>query len=219
MRGRPPELVLATRNPGKVRELEQMTEHLGWIWRSLVDFPEVPEAPEDCPTIPENARAKAIYYSLQTARPALADDSGLEVDALHGAPGVHSAYYAGHPRDDAANNRKLIADLTALEGGAPPDGWPARFRCCLAFAVDGQIVLESAGTLEGRIVATPRGTNGFGYDPHFWLPEQDKCLAELTSAEKNAISHRGQATRVMVIRLQQHFAQAGRPAGWYRPGP
>lgn len=214
MRGRPPEILLATGNAGKLREIEQMTAHLGWIWRSLADFPDVPEAVEDGETFEDNARKKALFYSERTGRPALADDSGLDVDALGGAPGVHSAYYAGHPRDDAANNRKLVAALESVS----PEERTARFRCVMAFAHAGSVLFTTNGTLEGSIELTGRGSNGFGYDPHFRVTEQERCLAELASGEKNAISHRGQALRAMLVKLQQHYGAAGGRAAWYRSG-
>lgn len=201
MLGRPPELVLATRNDGKLREITQMTAHLGWIWRSLVDFPDVPEAAEDGVTFAENARSKALFYSQATRRPALADDSGLEVDAIGGDPGVHSAYYAGLPRDDDANNRKLVLALRDV----PNELRSARFCCSMAFANEGAVVYETQGFLSGQILDEPRGTSGFGYDPYFLVPQFGRCLAELSSAEKNAISHRGQALRAMIVRLQEHF--------------
>lgn len=210
------ECVLATRNAGKLRELRQMTAARGIVWRGLDEFPDVDEAPEPGRTFAENARHKAIYYAQRTGLPALADDSGLEVDALSGAPGVDSAHFAGPARDDRANNAKLVSQLRDV----PPERRTARFRCHMALAVpvgplfsgasalptarivsEAKIVAESEGVVEGHIVLTPRGSNGFGYDPHFELRDRPLTTAELPPAEKNAVSHRGQALRAMLAQL------------------
>lgn len=190
-------LLLATRSAGKIREIREMAASQDWIWRGLDEFPAVPDATEDGATFLENACKKALFYNEATGLPALADDSGLEVDCLAGAPGVHSAYYAGHPRDDSANNAKLIA---ALRGISQEDR-TARFRCVLVLADHGKILLQTEGTIEGEIVDEPRGVNGFGYDPHFLVPRLGKTTAELPAPEKNAISHRGQALRAMLPKL------------------
>lgn len=194
-----PTILLATRSAGKMRELQQMAQAPGVVWRSLADFPDIPEAVEDGATFAENSRAKALQYAAATNLPALADDSGLEVDALRGAPGVHSAYYAGLPRDDARNNAKLIAALANI----PTTGRAARFRCHMALALPGRILLESDGFVEGCIIDIPRGSNGFGYDPHFLLTERRLTTAELAPEEKNAISHRGRALREMLARISE----------------
>jgi XTP/dITP diphosphohydrolase len=194
------ELLLATRNSGKVREIREICpKHI--VWRSLSDFPEVPEAPETGPTFADNARAKALFYSQQTGLTALADDSGLQVLGLGGDPGVHSAIYAGEPRDDVANNRKLIAALR----GVPDSQRAAQFCCAMALARSAAILLESFGTVEGVIVDAPRGTNGFGYDPHFFLPQFGRTMAELSPSEKNEISHRGRALREMLEKMSRYF--------------
>ncbi len=199
-------VLLATRNAGKLREIREKSAGAPWRWVGLEDFPNVPEAPEEAPTLEENARAKAVFYARATGLTALADDSGLVVDSLGGEPGVHSAYYAGLPRDDAANNRKLIAELRRRELN-DDRARAARFRCELVLAgPDGRILLTAGGALEGRIVDQPRGAGGFGYDPHFFVPSMGRCLAELTSAEKNAISHRGQAMEQMLKQMRALFA-------------
>lgn len=185
------ELLLATRSAGKLREIRQMTAGSGFVWRGLEEFPEVPEAPETGETFADNARQKALFYAARTGLPTLADDSGLEVDELGGRPGVHSAYFAGTPRNDEANNRALIAALA----GVPRERRTARYRCAMALAVGRDIILETRGTLEGQIIDEPRGTGGFGYDPHFLIPARGRTAAELSAEEKNAISHRGQALR------------------------
>jgi len=192
------DVLVATGNPGKLREIREITAGLPVSWRALGEFPHVAEAVEDGDTFAENARRKARYYSLATGLWTLADDSGLEVDALGGAPGVHSAYFAGLPRDDHANNRKLVAALA----GVPAAQRTARFRCALALADGERILLEADGRVEGRIIDEPRGVNGFGYDPHFLVPELGRTMAELPAAEKNARSHRGAALRALLRQLE-----------------
>lgn len=185
------ELVLATRNPGKVREMAALLADLGVTVRSLSDVPGAPEVEEDGRTFAENAVKKAETIARFTGLPALADDLGLEVDALGGAPGVFSARYAGEGASDAANNAKLLAALA----GVPAERRTARYRCVLALAVPGMPTVTVEGVCEGRIAEQPRGTGGFGYDPLFYLPGRGKTMAELRPEEKNAISHRGQALR------------------------
>jgi XTP/dITP diphosphohydrolase len=195
----PTVILLATRSAGKIREIRQMAPQI--TWRGLDEFAGVPEALEDGESFAENARKKALIYSARTGLPALADDSGLEVDALDGAPGIHSAYYAGQPRDDAANNRTLVAALC----GVPPERRSARFRCVMVLARGQDVVAQTEGVIEGVIVDAPRGENGFGYDPHFFVPRLGKTTAELPPHEKNAISHRGQALRAMMAEIQRRF--------------
>ena len=191
------EVVLATRSAGKIREIREMVAGRNWVWRGLDDFPAVAEVEETGDTFLENARLKALQYAAATGLPALADDSGLEVDCLGRAPGVQSAYFAGRPRDDAANNRKLVAALR----GVPLEQRTARFQCVMALARAGNVLCETRGTVEGLIIDEPRGQNGFGYDPHFLLPERGLTTAELLPAEKHAISHRGQALRAMLAEM------------------
>lgn len=189
-------LLFATRNRGKLAELRALVAPHGIEVDSLDDVDAPGEVEEDGETFTANAEKKARAALAATGLPALADDSGLEVDALDGAPGVRSARYAGPGQDDAANNAKLLAALA----GVPDARRTARFRCALAF-VDGAGTLTVAeGTLEGRIGHAPRGAGGFGYDPLFLLPD-GRTLAELSAAEKNAISHRGQALRKMAPHL------------------
>lgn len=187
-------IVLATTNPGKLREVLAVLDVAGARLKSLSDFPAHPEPVEDGTTFAANAALKARYYSQVTGHWALADDSGLEVDALDGAPGILSARYAGTPGDDQANNAKLVQALA----GVPDDRRSARFRCAVALA-DGPTILATAeGVIEGRIIDHPRGSNGFGYDPHFLVPELGLTTAELSPAEKNRRSHRGQALRAIL---------------------
>lgn len=193
------ELLLATNSAGKIREIRQIAAGPDWRWRGLDEFPDVPEAIEDGRTFAENAKKKALCYSAATGLPALADDSGLEVDCLDGAPGVDSAHYAGTPRDDRANNAKLVAALRDI----PARRRTARFRCIMIFAHRGEVLFRSEGTIEGLIIDEPRGANGFGYDSHFLVPQLSCTTAELASVEKNAISHRGQALRAMLERIAE----------------
>ncbi|MCH7701558.1 MAG: XTP/dITP diphosphatase [Planctomycetes bacterium] len=193
----PPAIVLATTNPGKLREVAAVLNVAGVRVLSLADFPAYPEPVEDGTTFAANAALKACYYSRMTGHWALADDSGLVVDALDGAPGILSARYAGPASDDQANNAKLVHALA----GIPDDRRSARFRCALALA-DGQTVLATAeGIIEGRIIDHPRGLNGFGYDPHFLVPELDLTTAELSPEDKNRRSHRGQALRLILPKI------------------
>jgi XTP/dITP diphosphohydrolase len=205
----PPEVVLASGNAGKVRELQSLLGP-GWRVRPQTEFGIVP-VPETGDTFLANALLKARHAARTTGLPALADDSGLEVDALGGAPGIHSARYAGAEADDAANNRKLLAALA----GVPDARRTARFRCVLVW-VDGPddaAPLVAEGTWDGRILAAPRGGQGFGYDPLFLDPVSGLAAAELGPADKNARSHRGQALRRLRALLE------ARPAGSYAQGP
>ncbi len=163
---------------------------------SLAEFGDIPEPVEDGTTFAANALLKAHFYAKQTNCACLADDSGLEVDALGGAPGVYSARFAGETADDAANNAKLLRELASLGR----EESPARYRCVLAF-VDGLQELLADGSCEGVIRRYPAGREGFGYDPYFYTPKLSKTMAELTLAEKNAISHRGMALRAMAEKL------------------
>lgn len=182
-------IVLATRNEGKVRELQQLLAGTGFAVVSLAGYPNIPEIVEDGDTFEANAIKKAREVAAAVGRITLADDSGLVVDYLDGAPGVHSARFAGQGHDDTANNLKLLQKLD----GVPRQKRTARFCCVVALATpDGQVA-TTQGTCEGVIIETPRGENGFGYDPLFLVPEYDKTFAELDSGTKNAISHRGRA--------------------------
>jgi len=192
-------IVLATRNPGKLREIRQVLADLPVRVAGLEDYGHIDEPAETGRTFAQNARQKALYYARATAQWCLADDSGLEVDALGGVPGVHSARYAagavapGADRQaiDAANNVKLLGALEHVGD----DRRAARFVCQLALADPDSVLLETRGAVEGRIAREPRGFNGFGYDPLFFLPALGATAAELAPEQKNAISHRGQAVR------------------------
>jgi len=190
-------IVLASNNPGKLREFASLLGEIGLDVRAQGEF-QVPEAEEPFATFVENALTKARHAARLTGLPALADDSGVCVNALGGAPGVWSARYAGEPKSDAANNTKLIADLAAHADKS------AYYYCVLVYvrhADDPQPVIAD-GSWHGEIVAQARGEGGFGYDPYFWLPTLGKTAAELSATEKNSHSHRGQALRALVEKLR-----------------
>jgi len=190
-------IVLASNNPGKLREFGALLGEIGLDVRPQGEF-DVPEAEEPFATFVENALAKARHAARLTGLPALADDSGVCVNALGGAPGVWSARYAGEPKSDAANNAKLISDL------AGHDDKSAYYYCVLVYvrhAEDPQPVIAD-GAWHGEILEEARGAGGFGYDPYFWLPALNRTAAELSAAEKNAHSHRGQALRALVEKLR-----------------
>jgi XTP/dITP diphosphohydrolase len=189
------EILLATGNPGKAREMREILAgadsalHALVHWRTLAEFENWPEAVENGTTFRENAETKARHYARWSGLWTIADDSGLEVDVLNGDPGVRSARYAGTPRSDSANNALLIQRLA----GVPAAQRSARFRCAVVLS-DGRSVLAAAeGAVEGRIIDEPRGQNGFGYDPHFWIEAAGMTAAEMAPEAKNAISHRGRA--------------------------
>lgn len=194
------DLVLASNNAGKLREFGQMLAPLGWQVLPQREFG-VGDIDEPHLTFVENALAKARHASAQTGRPALADDSGLCVPALGGAPGVRSARYAGEPKDDARNNARLIEVLSAT--ARQPSDWDAFYVAVLVLVrhADDPLPLITEGRWSGRIVAAPRGSGGFGYDPYFYVPEAGRTAAELSDADKHARSHRGQALRELVSRI------------------
>jgi XTP/dITP diphosphohydrolase len=190
-------LVVASGNAGKLRELSAMLAPLGIEALPQSDF-DVPEAQEPHPTFVENALAKARNAAQWTRLPALADDSGILVDALDGAPGVHSARYAGEPRSDERNNAKLIEALRGAETRR------AHYYCVIVLVVsplDAQPLIAE-GIWQGEIVPVPRGAGGFGYDPYFLLPALGMTAAELPMARKNRISHRGLAAAALIERLR-----------------
>ncbi|MGG7605605.1 RdgB/HAM1 family non-canonical purine NTP pyrophosphatase [Massilia sp. BKSP1R2A-1] len=190
-------LVLASNNAGKLKEFAQILAPIGFELHPQGEFG-VPEAEEPFGTFVENALAKARHAARLTGLPALADDSGVCVNALGGAPGVYSARFAGEPKSDVRNNEKLVADLAQHADKS------AYYYCVLVYvrhADDPQPVIAD-GMWRGEIIETPRGTNGFGYDPHFLIPALGKTTAELDPAVKNAHSHRGQALRALVEKLK-----------------
>jgi XTP/dITP diphosphohydrolase len=194
-------LVLASSNPGKLREFAALLATVDFDVLPQAQF-NVPEAEEPHFTFVENAIAKARHAAKLTGLPALADDSGICVDALGGAPGVFSARFAGEPKSDQRNNEKLVADLAGQANRR------AHYYCILVFvrhADDPQPIIAE-GEWHGEIIDTPRGANGFGYDPYFWLPEFGCTAAELAAEKKNTISHRGKALAVLIGKLR---ARAG----------
>ncbi len=194
-------LLLATRNEGKASELRALLEGLDIPIESLASHPEAPDVEEHGGSFEANARLKATQAATSTGLWAIAEDSGLIVDKLGGAPGVHSARYAGVHGDSAANNRKLLREL---EGESQRD---ARFACVVVLArPDGEIVATGHGTCEGTIAPEPRGNRGFGYDPLF-IPERapEFTMGELDPREKGLISHRGQAMRSFLPLLRVHL--------------
>jgi XTP/dITP diphosphohydrolase len=195
------EIVLASSNPGKVREINQLLAALDLQVRPQSEFGVV-DAEETGLSFVENAILKARNAAQHTGLPAIADDSGIEVDALHGAPGIYSARFAGEGATDQANLDKLLAELDGL----PEAQRSARFQCLMVFMehANDPTPLICQGTWEGRILPAARGDNGFGYDPVFYVPTHDCSSAELPAEVKNSLSHRGQALRKLVAALQQY---------------
>ncbi|WP_174861816.1 RdgB/HAM1 family non-canonical purine NTP pyrophosphatase [Sulfuriferula plumbiphila] len=190
-------LVIASNNPGKLREISRILAPLGFeaVPQSACN---VPEAEEPFVTFVENCIAKARHAAYLTGLPALADDSGICVDALGGAPGVYSARYAGEPKSDRRNNEKLVAALAGQSNRR------AHYYCVIVYLrhADDPQPLIAEGSWHGEIIDTPRGDGGFGYDPYFLVPELGKTGAELAPDEKNAISHRGKALLQLVDKLR-----------------
>jgi XTP/dITP diphosphohydrolase len=214
----PATLVFATRNPGKLAELSALVQPLGLTVLGAAELPGIPEVEEDGATFEENALKKARAVARASGRPALADDSGLEVDALGGAPGVHSARYAGPDADDAQNNARLLQKLRDV----PADQRSAHFTCVMALVVPpaqadapmetdaldaGARVHVTRGRCDGVILEAPRGEGGFGYDPLFWVPKLGASFAELSREQKNRISHRARALQAMQRILEQRLVR------------
>lgn len=185
------ELVIATHNRGKLREYAELLDGLGFDLLTLDDVGIHDDVKETGATLPENARLKAESYARMSGRLTLADDSGLEVDALGGEPGVHSKRYAGDGKSDAERNQFLLSKLVHV----PREKRTARFRCAIAIAEPDGRTWSSEGMCEGEIAFEPRGEFGFGYDPLFIFHDSGKRMAELSTAEKNRISHRARAAR------------------------
>ncbi|KUK81361.1 MAG: Non-canonical purine NTP pyrophosphatase [Pelotomaculum thermopropionicum] len=182
-------LILATRNPNKVREISELLSSHEIKVLSLDEFPNMGDIEEDGNSFRENAQKKAAVVCAETSKITLADDSGLEVDYLEGAPGVLSSRFAGADKDDQANNKKLLE----LMSGVPAELRTARFKCVMAIAVPDGWVYTAEGACEGIIAEEPRGHGGFGYDPLFYLPDYGRTMAELDLETKNRISHRSRA--------------------------
>jgi XTP/dITP diphosphohydrolase len=199
------EFVLATFNRDKLRELSALLGLPGVALSALGDVPGASAPEEDGATLLANALIKARAALARTGRPALADDTGLEVDALGGRPGIHASRYSGPGATYASNRARLLAELRGVE----PARRTARFRCaCVACLPDGR-ELAAEGVLEGRITEAPRGANGFGYDPLFEVAGTGRTMAEMDEAEKNAVSHRARAVRALAAQLVAVLPELG----------
>jgi len=194
------EVVLASRNARKLAELQELLAPLGVRLRTVAEFTDA-TAEEPAPTFVENALLKARHAAQQSGLPALADDSGIEVDALAGAPGVHSARYAGPRATDADNNAKLLDALR----GVPDAQRGARYVCVLAYVRQpaDPVPVLAEGQWRGRILQAGRGQNGFGYDPLFWVAAHGRSAAEIAPAVKNRLSHRARAAAALLARLRE----------------
>lgn len=189
------QLLIATNNPGKIREIAEALEPTGIDVVGMDRLTDRTEVEETGSTFEANARLKAEGYSLRTDLPVLADDSGLEVDALGGDPGVRSARYGGPGLDDPGRCLRVLEEIA---GVTDPERRTARFRCVLALAFAGRPLATFEGVVEGRLLTEPRGENGFGYDPIFFHPPSGCTTAQLSTAEKRLISHRGEAISALL---------------------
>ena len=197
-------LVLATRNTKKQKELQELVENLGFRILTLRDFPDCPEVVEDGNTFLENAQKKALAVANHTHCLALADDSGLEVVALGGKPGVYSARYArGEESTDDENLQKVLKELSDI----PTASRTGRFVCAAVLAMENQVLFSTRQTVEGIITTESQGEGGFGYDPIFYYPPYGKTLAEVSSEEKHAVSHRGKAMREVMEFLREGYSK------------
>lgn len=185
------EAIIATHNPGKVKEFKEILEPRGYDVKSLAEIGFTEEIEETGHTFEENAILKAEAVAKAVNKMVIADDSGLSIDNLGGRPGVYSARYAGEQKDDQANIEKVLSELKGIE----KEQRTARFRCALAVSIPGEETKTVEGHVEGYIAEEPRGEYGFGYDPIFIVKDKDKTIAELTSDEKNKISHRADALK------------------------
>jgi XTP/dITP diphosphohydrolase len=203
LKKRPVSIVVATSNAGKSREIAAALGRLPVRILSLADLGIAAEYPETGSTFAQNARGKAVFYSRLGGHWTLAEDSGLAVDALDGAPGVRSARFSGPRATDERNNRKLLRRL----GGLPPSERGARFICCMVLARNGRVIKQVTGRVRGRILDAGRGVSGFGYDPLFYYRRLRRTFGELEPPVKNAISHRGRAlaemARVLPVLLKK----------------
>ena len=200
----PPFLVLATGNPGKVEEIEHLLHDVPITLVTATAVGLALPADEPYSTFLENATHKALYVARQTPHLVLGEDSGLEVDALGGKPGVLSKRYSGPDADAQANNKKLLHDLSSVP-------WPrrqARFRCVLALVKAGKVLFTASGRCDGLITNQPSGDGGFGYDPIFYLPDKQQTMAELSPKEKNRISHRARALESARTFIRQYALDA-----------
>lgn len=194
-------IILASKNADKIKEIRLALKDLPVEILSLADFDEMPDAVEDGATFEENALIKARFFSERTKFACLADDSGLEVDALNGQPGVYSARFAGYHADDSTNNQKLLDELKKINVSESL----AAYRCALAFVdTDGTEILTN-GKIAGKIKTVAKGNGGFGYDPYFYI-DANHTMAQISPAEKNKISHRGAALKEMISKLKERIS-------------
>ena len=180
------QIVVASTNKHKIKEIAAIMQPHGYQIKSLLDYPDIPDVRETGATFEENAILKATTIAKQLNQPVLADDSGIEVDALNGMPGVLSARWAGSQKNDLANLELLLSQLADV----PTERRTARYVCVAAYVEPERTAKTARGEWQGVVAIEPTGTNGFGYDPIFWLPDQGKSVAELSEAEKDSISHR-----------------------------
>jgi XTP/dITP diphosphohydrolase len=185
--------VVATSNRDKVREIRQLLDGIPFELITLDEWPDLIAPEETGRTFEENARAKALYYAKGTGELTVAEDSGIEIDALDGAPGVESARYGGV---NLTYPQKFAVIYDALRARRATES-PARFVCAVALAKDGRVMFETRGTVEGRVAPEPKGAGGFGYDPIFFYPPYGRTLGEATADQKSAVSHRGEAFRAL----------------------
>lgn len=195
------EVVVATKNQGKLKEFIKMFKELNIAVRSLNEFENIPDIEETGKTFEENARIKAEYIRDLLNLPTVADDSGLMVDYLNGQPGIYSARFAGEDKNDKINNEKLLSMLVGVDEAKRT----AKFVSAIAIAVPNEETVIAKGTVSGVISLTPKGNNGFGYDPLFYLPEYQKTMAELTPEQKNKISHRANALENLRKKIHKYF--------------
>ncbi|MDO4681050.1 MAG: XTP/dITP diphosphatase [Aerococcus sp.] len=193
-------VVIATKNPGKAKEFEEMFSTLGYTVETLLDHPEMSDIEETGTTFEENSAIKATQTAKALHTLAIADDSGLAVEALNGEPGVYSARYAGLDKDDQKNREKLLKAMEQV----PDEARAAAFHCVLTISDEnGQIIKQYHGIWDGMITRFEQGSNGFGYDPIFYVPSEQKTAAELTQTRKDQLSHRGQAVSQLVRDLER----------------
>jgi XTP/dITP diphosphohydrolase len=192
------DILIATTNAGKLREIVCILQGLPIVLKTLADFPEAGIAEETGSTFAENARQKALHYAGITGMVTMAEDSGFEVDALNGEPGIYSARYLG---EDATYHERFAHIYQRVRESASIDR-SARFVCALAVAHRGDVLFETTANVEGLLAGGPAGPNGFGYDPIFWYPEYGRTFGEVSDAEKTAVSHRGQAMRAFADYLR-----------------
>ena len=194
------QIVLASKNIDKVKEMRLVLKNLPLEILSLADFNNMPDAVEDGKTFEDNALIKARFFQKCTGLACLADDSGLEVDALNKMPGVYSARFAGYHADDATNNQKLLDELAKI--GVTES--KAAYRCALAFIDNDGTEILTSGSINGTIKTVAKGSGGFGYDPYFYI-DDNRTMAQISVDEKNLISHRGAALRLMADKLKERF--------------